>query len=432
MPSNYDLLDNRLFRSGLGLLLIVTFSWAMIHSGRIAISRIFTKYGTTVLGTAPTDAAAAVATSASMTPKDAEVHYTRGAVATYQQETTTAISEYEQAISLKPKDYYFWIELGLARDSAGDQEGALFAFNESMRLAPYYAQPRWNRGQLLFRMQKYDEAFNDLRLATKSNPEYLSALIDLAWNASRKDPTLTKQILQLENDKGQAELALFFAKQGKPDDSVREFTNVKDDPTSIRHELVRTLISNGAIKQAFQIWTGGKDPNGNKSTVYDGGLEGALSLDESGFGWRLAPTQPGVTFSVDGGQPQRGNRSLRITFTGLENPSLELVSQLIVIEPGSRYQLNFSIRTEKLVTGGPLVVVVKDVNSQQLLARSASFPADTKGWQTLSTEFATGKETTAVRIALQRQECSTSPCPVFGTVNLDSFSLEALKPQAAR
>lgn len=432
MHSSYELLDNRLFRLGLGLLLILTFSWSMIQSGRIAISRIFTKFGTTVLSTAPADAAAAVATSASMTPKDAEVHYTRGAVATYQQETAVAIREYEQAISLRPKDYYFWLELGLARDVAGDQEGALFAFNESMRLAPYYAQPRWNRGQLLFRMQRYDEAFNDLRLATKSNPDYLPALFDLAWNASKKDPALTKQILQLQTDKDKAELSLFFAKNGKPEDSVAEFMNVKDDPGSVRRELIRSLISKGATRQAFQVWTAGKNSNEMKSVVFDGGFEGALSLDESGFGWRLAPTQQGLAFSVDGGQPQSGNRSLRVTFTGLTQPALELISQLVVLEPGSRYQLNFSIRTEKLVTGGPVVVVVKDISTQQLLARSASFPAETKGWQTLSTEFAVGKETDAVRIALQRQECTTSPCPVFGTVNLDSFSLEALKPLAGK
>ena len=131
--------------------MMLVFGWSMVQSGRIAIARIFTKYETTVVSTAPADAAAAADNSVAMTPLDAEVHYTRGAVATYRQDTPTALKEYEEAVSLRPRDYYFWVELGLARDDSGDQPGALFAFNEAMKRAPYYSQPRWLRGNLLFR-----------------------------------------------------------------------------------------------------------------------------------------------------------------------------------------------------------------------------------------------------------------------------------------
>lgn len=421
--------NTRSVRLVVGGLAIVLFAWAMIHSGRIAISRIFVKFATTVLSTAQADAAAAVDTSVQMTPNDAEVHYTRGAVATFGQDYNTALRELELAVSLRPRDYYFWLDLGLVRDRVGDQTGAINAFNESMRLAPHYAQARWLRGNVLFRMGKYDDAFADLRKAVDSNPDYLPAFIDLAWNASRKDAKLTEQLVLPQTDKAQSETALFFAKNGKPDEAVAHYKDIRNVSSEVRENIIRDLIAHGAMRQAFAIWSDSTQPSG--ISVYDGGFEGPLSLDESGFGWRVSKPQPGLGFSLDSGQPQSGARSIRINFTGNLSPGLELLSQLVVVEPGGRYRLNFSARTSNLVTGGPVVVVVKEGGGQQVIARAAQLPADTKGWQPFSAEFNAGVNTTAIRLCVQRDECTTSPCPVFGAVNFDSFSLESVKNDGA-
>jgi len=418
-------MQSRVPRSVVCGLAMIVFAWAMINSGRTAVSRVFIKYGTTVLNTAPADAAAAVNSSVEMTPNDAEVHYTRSAVATFTRDSALALREIEQAVRLRPRDYYLWLELGLARDEAGDQAGALTAFNESNRLSPYYAQPRWLRGNLLFRMQRYDEAFKDLREATDSNPEYLPAFIDLAFRASRKDTSMTEQLVQPRTDKAQTEMASYFAHNGKPDEAVTHFKSIRTVNLEARQKLVRDLIAGGALRQAFTVWS--DNNQSNDVTVYDGGFEGTLSLDESGFGWRVVKGQPGLSISLDTGQPQSGARSLRISFTGNTNPALELATQLILVQPGQRYKLNFSARTDNLVTGGPVILVAKDQRSSQVLARSAQLPADMKTWQPFSTEFAVGADVSAIRLVVQREECSSSPCPVFGSVNLDSFSLEQVK-----
>src|SRR4029453_18883562 len=97
---------------------------------------------------------------------------------------------------LRPRDYYHWLELGLARDENDDQSGALAAFNESVRLVPFYAQPLWQRGNLLLRMARYDEGFRDLRAAVASNPDLTPAFIDLCFNVSRSDSKLTEELVQ--------------------------------------------------------------------------------------------------------------------------------------------------------------------------------------------------------------------------------------------
>lgn len=406
----------------LGGLTIVFLIWAMLYSGRVSISRIFMKYGTTVLDSTAVD------TAIGLTPNDAEAHYARGTLFNYFQEPGAALKELELAVSLRPRDYYLWQELGMTREQVGDQSGALFCFNEAVRLAPYYAQPLWQRGNFLFRRGRYDEAFADLRQAATSNPEFLPALIDLAWGSSGKDARLTDQIIQLPGGKEQYALALFFARHGKADEAVAHLRSAGVISTADRRNLVKELLAAGSIAQAFEVWSGKTgDSPAARGTVFDGGFEGPLNLDETGFGWRLAPAQPGLSMSQDGRQPQSGGRTLRIDFTGHANPAAEIFSQIIPIDPAIRYKLNFAARTSEIVTGGPLEVLVKDVNGQRLLGRSERLPANSGGWQTFSIEFVTGAASQAIAISLQRETCTSSPCPIFGVVSLDSFSLERLK-----
>jgi len=74
----------------------------------------------------------------------------------------------------------------------------------------------------------------------------------------------------------------------------------------------------------------------------------------------------------------------------------------------------------------PLISISDAVNGQ-LLGSSAAFPQATNSWQVLSFEFTTLEKTSAVNLSLQRNSCSSDPCPAFGFVWLDSFSIGELK-----
>ncbi len=414
----------RLPKLGLSGLLILGLALTSFYSARIAMSKIYLQYGVTIVD--PTPLGKAIA----LTPNDAEAHYVRGELANYLERSGEALSDLEVAASLRPRDYVLWLELGMTRDQLGERAGALVCFNEAIRLAPYYAQPLWQRGNLLFRQGMYDDAFADLRQAATSNPEFLPALIDLAWESSRKDAAMTEQIVQVSGDREHFVLALFFARQGKATEAVAQYREAGSVSAEHRRDVVKALLSGHAIAQAYEVW-GGKRAAGGES-FYDGGFESALNREEAEFGWRVVAGQPGVNLSVDGNQPQSGLRSLRIDFNGHTAPAVELVSQLIPVEPSVRYRVNFAARTKDIVTGGPLLVIVKDASNQQLLDRSAPLPASTDGWQNSSIEFTTGALCSAIVIALRREECSSSPCPIFGSLNLDSFSLEKIKQPGVR
>src|SRR5687768_16762075 len=73
-----------------------------------------------------------------LSPSDPEAHYARAVVFWRMERFPEAIKEYENVVALRPRDYVPWLDLGSARDRNGDRAGALTAFREAVRLAPYY------------------------------------------------------------------------------------------------------------------------------------------------------------------------------------------------------------------------------------------------------------------------------------------------------
>jgi len=63
---------------------------------------------------------------------------------------------------------------------------------------------------------------------------------------------------------------------------------------------------------------------------------------------------------------------------------------------------------------------VKDQTLKEFEIAQESF------WQRESFEFATPNGNTAIQLRLIRKGCSSGPCQIFGTLWLDSFSIEEL------
>lgn len=402
--------------------------WALWASGRTAASRVLVKYGMSIAN------APALDTAIRLTPTDAEGHYGRGALSNYLAQPAQALSEFELAVSLRPRDYALWLELGMTRDQLDDTNGALLAFNESVRLAPFYSKPRWQRGNLLFRIGRYDEAFVDLRRAASSSPELLPGLIDLAWGASNHDPLVTEQLLDNQSGTAHLALAFFFANHGRPENAVSQLDLAKNVPSEKRRDLVQALVAAGAYSEAFAVWHSGAAagaPGPVKGAVYDGGFERALTFNDSSFGWVPIRSVAGISLSLDQNDPHGGTHSLRVDFSGDSNPGLAIVKQLILVEPNSHYKLSFVARTKDIVTGGRPLILINDATSKDTLqlANTAALPANNGQWQVSNLEFATGAATKAVTCSLQREHCAGSPCPIFGTLNLDDFVLERVTVQ---
>jgi tetratricopeptide (TPR) repeat protein len=392
----------------------------VLFTGRIALARIFAGYSL-----ATRDFVAANE-SVRLSANDTEAHYARALLLKSAGFVGESHTEFERAVALRPHDYVLWLELGIVREELGDQQSAEAALDQAVSLAPYYAFPRWQRGNLLLRTGRYDEAFADLRAAAQSNPDFVPTLIDLAWSFSQSNAKTAQQLAEINTPVMHMTFAVYLARHNRLADALEQFKLAKTAPEDKKRELVAALLEKGGLAEAYGVWSGSSNASSGSPSINDGSFEGPLSLDESGFGWRVQKGLQGVQMSIDAGEPKDATKSLRIEFMGESAPQSALLSQLILVAPNKTYHVTFYARSNKLVTGGLPLVAVTDSTDHQLLGLSPAFAKETTDWQQHTFSFSTKESTRGVILSLQREGCSTAPCPAFGTVWLDGFRLQTI------
>lgn len=401
-------------------------AWA---SARAGAARLLARYAGVAARAEPAQLAV------ELSPSDAETHSARGSVLFGMKETGGALAEFERAAALRPRDYFVWLQLGRARDEAGDSDGAARALQEAIRLAPFYSEPRWQYGNVLYRRGRLDEGFDQMRRAAESNPSLYPAFADLAWGTYKGDALSVVAVVRPHTDEQRLALARLFARNGKTDDALALLRASGELDADERKAVLFEFLKARQFRAAYEVWARGHGVAPEGSGVFnDPGFEGPVNLSERGFGWRQEHAVSGVTLSLDDRAPNSGSRSLLLEWAGEPNPGPTIISQLMLVEPGARYRLSFAARTEGVKAGAlPLVFVADEsADDERVLAESRTLPQGTSPWQQYEVEFAAGAKTEAVLVGVRRQGCESSPCPMFGRVWLDDFSLRKLDARTLR
>jgi tetratricopeptide (TPR) repeat protein len=390
-------------------------------SARFGFSRMLARYA--LLENSPDAADQAL----QLTPSDPDAHRSRATVLNRLNKPADAAKSLTTAATLRYRDDILWIELANTREELGDTNGALAALDQAVRWAPHYAHTHWQRGNLLLRIRRPNEAFDELRKAAAANPAYTPNLIDLAWSISGEDIKTTESVLETKDDPTRVALIRFLARKGKGSEVVDQIAKLDQLPSAeTRSELSRLLFAAKAYREAFELWG-----NHNRQLLINGGFEEPITVNDSGFGWIIAANQK-RNAAIDVSEKVSGAKSLQINFDGAWTPGTPLLSQTVLVDPGKTYRLSFAVRTKDLVTGGVPVILVNDANSNQLLGRSENLPTATTPWRTLNLNFTTTTTSQAVIIRLQRNNCDSSPCPIFGTLWLDEFHIEQTESPSPR
>jgi tetratricopeptide (TPR) repeat protein len=434
---------SRLLITAFCLLPSAFFVWGAWHTTRAGVSRLLSETATRLAGTEYEGEATRLAAGAArLSPADPEAHYALAVAAAQRGDEHSAVAELERAAALRPGYYLNWLRLGRARERAGDTQGALDAYGEAVRLAPAYAEPRWQAGNTLLRAGRLEEAFAELRRAASSRPALLPYTAELAWRAYGGDAAATLSALAPESTEAHIALARFFVRHGEREVAIEQYRAARGALNEdVRRTLVSEMFTAGMFREAREVWADLKgvrsDSTRDATTVsvktdadfsdgiFNGSFESQAGADEPGFDWRIKRDARAVAFSLDGASPHGGARSLIAEFEGEAETSARLVSQTILVEPGARYTLRFAARTEDLKSGGMPVVAVLKTTSDETLAQSESLPSDTAGvWREFEFEFRAPAE--AVTIVVRRAGCPTPVCPIFGRAWFDDFTLRKL------
>jgi tetratricopeptide (TPR) repeat protein len=412
--------------------------WGIWQAARVGLARTLDEYVVKQRHDKPTDAVLSLAAIANpksavdravaLLPADAESHAARAAVLQQVEDYEQAQGEFERAVQLRPRDFYLWMMLGVTRDQNQDQAGALRALEQATALAPWYAQPRWQLGNLLLRMGQSDRAFIELRRAAQSNPSLWPNVDDLAWGVYGRNANTVVSVIQPQTDSAHMALALFFARHNEGAAALDQFRALRVKSDNGTENLIDELVRARAFREAYEVWAVRHQvPLTNTETIRDGGFEGRLTIGEPGFGWQITSKVENVTMSIDEGAHQSGNRSLRLDFHGNSNPASPVVTQIILVQPRTRYHLRLAALSKDFVSAADPVITLIDASDPKaaVLAQSPPLRSDPNVWREFAIDFTTNESTRAITITLARQACANSPCPAFGTVWIDTVSLES-------
>lgn len=357
-----------------------------------------------------------------------------------------AVRRYEEAAQLSPADYRLWIDLGQARGQTGDAAGAEKAFRRAVELAPAYAYPRWYLGNQLLRQNKTNEAFSELQRAAEAYPTLRAPVFDLAAHVYGNDLTALKNSVA-RSPATQAALALYLAEHNRMDEALRIWNELsasqKKEEQAAGKTLLKTLAGARRYHAAISIYRDVKGVNDKDSVgvptigqFTNGGFEqdGGL-IDAPIFDWQIRSTPPQASVAFDVLNRHGGARSLRIVFNAPGQLTFNNIEQLIAVDSGAAYRLEFYVRTKELKTAGQPIIEIHDASAgEQVIGSSRPLSAGTNDWQNVAIDFKTSLKTEGVAIRTSRASCGTEGgalCPIFGTVWYDDFSLQRIGGESA-
>ena len=204
--------------------------------------------------------------------------------------------------------------------------------------APYYAHTHWQRGNLLLRMGRPDDAFAELRKAAATNQTYFPNLLDLAWSVSRSDVKATEDLIGIINDNERLALIRFLAGKGEETKSSISLVSCPD------HYSRRTP------KKLFVCcWPlfAKRLESRSGPTILNANFEDPFVLNDSGFGWIVSPQQTKNRLAVDVSEKARRHEEFADRLDGVWTPDTPLLSQTIIVEPETTYRLAFSVKNKR-------------------------------------------------------------------------------------
>jgi Flp pilus assembly protein TadD len=337
-----------------------------------------------------------------------------------------AAREYQKTVLLSPHDYRYWMELGGGLEAAGDEANGEVALRRAVELAPAYAQPRWFLGNLLLREGKTEEGFEHVRRAAMADEQMRTQLLNVAWQLFNGDIDSIVKVACPTADL-RVQFATYLVSRKKFDDALRVWNTLARDEKSqqaaLANGLKQQLLAANQFRAALQVIRDTEPDAPAPDQFWNGGFEHSI-VNGGPFYWTLTSRAP-AEIEIDSEHPHSGGHSLRIVFSAPNKLESISVSQTIVVQPNSQYQVEYFVKTRDLNSGSTPRIGLVDAADNSTLGQSPAAPVENSDWQKIIFDFRTKTATQAVKLTMYREACGEGLiCPIFGTVWYDDFNLQ--------
>lgn len=371
-----------------------------------------------------TEAAAAIR----YLPENPNAHKTIGEVLLRNKDYSGATAAFERAIAFSQNDFLLWLRLGYSHSQLKEYSAGETAYERALELAPNYSQPNYYMGMMLLETGRHEEAFRYLSKAADRDPDLYPQMLHRARVSFPDDPLAIESAFNPISRDAKKRVARYLIKHNLMTENVRSFLVSGELSDGEKNEFVQYLLHKENFQVAREVWLSRLKPEkfDVKELIFDSGFEAITENDPSGFGWQINQRLTATAVARDEKIFHSGSASLKIKLAGNVEIGKDIVSQLAYVEPRRKYWLRVFLLSPELVSAGLPSIAVTDGITDEMLGRSAEFHDTAGKWIEYKCEFI-AKETPVVRINLQRINCNTSPCPIFGELFLDDFHLAEIR-----
>ena len=306
-----------------------------------------------------------------------------------------AASEWAAAARLNPMDSRVWIREGLNAEGQGrlaEAERLYLHAAEIDRLL----EPRWTLMNFYFRTGDGDGFWRWAREAFAISYGDRKPLFDLCWRV-RQDASFIESRALPANYAVQLQFMNFLLAKGRLEDAAGVAGRIAGEAPAADarafEQCVEQLLSGGRPAAALKLWNSlcvrrmiarAKLDAAAGVSLTDGGFE--YEPAGLGFDWRVGAA-PGVA-AIWMNDPHR----MRFTFSGKEPDQAVLLSQVIPVDPASRYELRFEYRTWGIAPGTGIRVrgfggTTPDLSSEDWARQSLRFEAGGRETGTIALEY---------------------------------------------
>jgi hypothetical protein len=197
------------------------------------------------------------------------------------------------------------------------------------------------------------------------------------------------------------------------------------DDDQLATDYTNFLLQKKQFEAAADAWAGhfsGRNA-GRPPLLFNGSFEHELT--GSALDWRFENVN-GVSVERDRAAHYDGEYSLRIAFSGNDNPDFHQLKQLVVVRPG-RYRFQAQMRTDRITSDEGIRFRIQAANGSQFLSVETAPLAGTNEWKRLAAEFEVPQGVRALEVQLARRRSIRIDYQLTGTVWIDALTLTRLQ-----
>jgi len=297
-------------------------------------------------------------------------------LAAYAQDPAEAVRLWRRAVVADPANGSILVRLGRAWSAPGQSGPAGQAMALADRLSPLDADVLLQSGAYWLERGELREALTHLGRAVARRPTLGSEIYPLLLRvASDNQSYPALEVLTRDPPPWWDDFMRYAARRArslKPLYTLAALRGVSPHPLSAveRNAYVERLQREGLWGQAYMVWSENlpRALRRGLGLLYNGGFE--LDITNRGFDWHTPPVK-GVSVGVGRTFGARGERALRVTFSGHQG-RFHHVYQPLYLQPG-RYRLRGLAKLRDLRTPKGLQWQVSCVAAKQPLAASELF-----------------------------------------------------------